>query len=201
MPRLNIESMTHFSLQRRSCSACEQSEEAPVWKVKSSSDAKSAHHTGQAINKSDLPKATTWWSQDLGRVCTCPIQTRRTRTGVQNSQRHARLCLGVVPGLVLLPVALLRVPPAALWRVHRQRARLVGEVRHVVYRLLHFALLHARAATRQVRALRTSAASGHRRGALLSHQQAWRARPRTSPGCLSVMPLSQPACTRTARLG
>ena len=55
--------------------------------------------------------------------------------------RHAGLRLGVVPGLDLLPVALLRIPPAALRLVHRQRACLVGEVGHVVYRLLHLALL------------------------------------------------------------
>ena len=119
------------------------------------------------------------------------------------TRRHAGLRLGVVPGLDLLPVALLRVPPAALWRVHRQRACLAGKVRHVVYRLLHLALLQAEALTWRVRVhLTEEATSGHRTGFFLPQQrQAWGPGLRTSPGCLSVMPFSQPAGNQTARLG
>lgn len=56
-------------------------------------------------------------------------------------QSTARLCLGIVPVLPLSPSALLWVPPAALGRVDRQRARLVGKVGHMVNWLLNLTLL------------------------------------------------------------
>ena len=56
----------------------------------------------------------------------------RAAPGTRPGARDCRLRLGVVPGLHLLPLALLRVAPAALGLVHGERARLVRKVRHMV---------------------------------------------------------------------
>ena len=118
------------------------------------------------------------------------------------ARRHAGLRLGVVPRLNLLPVALLRVPPAALWIVHCQRACLVGEVRHVIYRLLHLALLQAKTLSWQVRICEEKQLLQAAAQASSSHSsKGVKLELRTSPGCLSLMPFSQPAGNHTAHLG